>query len=130
MAKLRSLLVASEMGDVDLRTVTNSERGVGGEAAGREHRSKGDLDGCGWRIWGERRIEWDNVVLYGEYVLNQKLVRAIQAARLACKISPMCLVPVDHRGRSGGFHLAGICDDVHLAGPRGVRVHHAKTLAR
>ena len=39
-------------------------------------------------------IEWDNIVLYGEYVLNRRLVRRTRSRPLACKIAPICLIPL------------------------------------
>ena len=38
-------------------------------------------------------IEWDNVVLYGQYVLNRKLVAVPCSRRLACISTRICLVP-------------------------------------
>ncbi len=40
-------------------------------------------------------IEWENVVLYGEYVLNRELIRRININSLACNTARSCRVP-DH----------------------------------
>ena len=42
-------------------------------------------------------IEWDNVVLYGQYILTRKLVRRCRPQKgplLAYKITRICLVPL------------------------------------
>ena len=45
-------------------------------------------------------IEWDNVVLYGQYILDRKLVRQRRRAKrlgLAYKITRICPVPLSRR---------------------------------
>ena len=47
-------------------------------------------------------IEWDNVVLYGQYILDRKLVRRRRRAMgraLECKITRICLAPFFGGGR-------------------------------
>ena len=38
-------------------------------------------------------IKWDNIVLYGEYVLNRSPRPADALTAVACKIAPICLIP-------------------------------------